>query len=88
VQVEAVCEISDRRIEMSVHDYIAHRVTLALIRATHWSANGPDLKSPDAILHVQGPINTLDSSIRIIIYDLIMVVRHELNGPHIHFPHR
>jgi hypothetical protein len=87
VQVEAVCEISDRRIEMSGHDYIVRRVTLALICATHWPANDPDLKSPDAILHVQGPINAPDSSIRIVIYDLIMVVCHELNGPRIHLPH-
>jgi hypothetical protein len=32
---------------MSGHDYIARRVILAWISATHWSANGPDLKHLD-----------------------------------------
>jgi hypothetical protein len=47
MQVEAVCEITDRRIEMRGYDYIARGVILAWILATHWPANGPDLKYLD-----------------------------------------
>jgi hypothetical protein len=32
---------------MSGHDYIARRIVLAWIRATHWLANSPDLKHLD-----------------------------------------
>jgi hypothetical protein len=32
---------------MSGHDYIVRRAILAWIRATHWLANGPDLKYLD-----------------------------------------
>jgi hypothetical protein len=46
VQAETVCAITDHQIEMSGHDYIAHKVILAWIRATHWPTNGPDLKIP------------------------------------------
>jgi hypothetical protein len=47
MQAEAVCEITDRRTEMSDYDYITRGVILAWIRATHWPANDPDLKYLD-----------------------------------------